>query len=245
MCGIWEIGGNEMEFLEYIRDLNMLSIAIRVVLSLLVGGIVGMERERKNRPAGFRTYILVCLGAALVMMTNQYVYQVYNTSDPVRLGAQVISGIGFLGAGTIILTGKSRIKGLTTAAGLWTSACCGLAIGIGFYEGAILGSLALVFTISGLQKFDTWMRKSSKYLDVYIEYNESKGTFRDFLQYAKENQFEISNIQVSREEYSRKEKGKSLCTSYILTLRSTVKRTHAEMVDILTEAKGIQYIEEL
>lgn len=234
-----------MEFLEYIRQLNLLSITIRILLSLLVGGIVGMERERKNRPAGFRTYILVCLGSTLVMMTNQYVYQVYSSGDPMRLGAQVISGIGFLGAGTIIVTGKSQIKGLTTAAGLWTSACCGLAIGIGFYEGAIIGSLAVMFTISGLQSFDTKMRKSSKYLDIYIEYKEAKSGFRDFLQYAKENQFEITNIQVSREEFYHKEKDKALCISYILTLHSKTKRTHAEMINLLAQAKGIQYIEEL
>ena len=234
-----------MNFLEYIRELNTVSIVIRIILSLMAGGIIGIDRERKNRPAGFRTYILVCLGSALVMMTNQYVYQTYNVGDLARLGAQVISGIGFLGAGTIIVTGKSQIKGLTTAAGLWASACCGLAIGIGFYEGAIFGSLAILLTISGLQSFDTKMHKSSKYLDIYIEYNETKIPFRDFLQYAKENEFEITNIQVSREELTHQEKGKALCTSYILTLHSKIKRTHAEMIEVLAEAKGIQYIEEL
>lgn len=90
--------------LEYLRDLNVASISLRIVLSILIGGILGIERGRKNRPAGLRTYILVCLGSALVMMTNQYVYITFDTGDPVRLGAQVISGIGFLGAGTIVLT---------------------------------------------------------------------------------------------------------------------------------------------
>jgi len=197
-----------MEWLDSMRELHFSSMGLRILLSLLVGGILGIERERKNRPAGFRTYILVCLGATIVMMTNQYVYQEYQVSDPVRLGAQVISGIGFLGAGTIVMTGKSQIKGLTTAAGLWAAACCGLAIGIGFYEGAIMGSIAMLFTISGLQSFDTWMRKRSKYLDIYLEYNEGKGAFRDFLQYAKENQFEVMNIQVSREDNYRRDKGK-------------------------------------
>ena len=156
----------------HLRDLNLFSILIRICLSVLVGGILGMERGKKNRPAGLRTYILVCLGSALVMMTNQYVYITYQTGDPMRLGAQVISGVGFLGAGTIILTGRNKITGITTAAGLWTAACSGLAIGIGFYEGAILGGIAIAFTVSGLLKFDIWLRKKSRYLDLYIVFNE-------------------------------------------------------------------------
>ena len=232
-------------FLENSRDLSLLSIGIRILLSLIVGGIMGMERGRKNRPAGFRTYILVCLGAALVMMTNQYVYQTYNVSDPVRLGAQVISGIGFLGAGTIMMTGKNQIKGLTTAAGLWTAACCGLAIGIGVYEGAIFGSLAILFAISGLQNFDTWMRKRSKYLDVYIEYKESEIPFHDFLQYAKEKQFDITNIQINYDTPLYRDKNAKYSTSYILTAHTLTRRTHAESIDILSQAKGVQYIEEI
>ena len=152
--------------MEYLRDLNVVSISLRILLSILIGGILGVERGRKNRPAGLRTYILVCLGSALVMMTNQYVYVTFETGDPVRLGAQVISGIGFLGAGTIVLTGRNKIMGITTAAGLWTAACSGLAIGIGFYEGAVLGGLAIAFTVSGLLKFDIWIRKKSRYLDL-------------------------------------------------------------------------------
>ena len=86
------------------RELNLYSLIIRIVLSLFIGGILGFDRGRKNRPAGFRTYMLVCLGSTLVMITNQYVFQVFKSGDPVRLGAQVVSGVGFLGAGTIILT---------------------------------------------------------------------------------------------------------------------------------------------
>ena len=232
-------------FLENSRELSIFSIFIRILLALLIGGIMGIERGRKNRPAGFRTYILVCLGSTLVMMTNQYVYQTYQVSDPVRLGAQVISGIGFLGAGTIMMTGKNQIKGLTTAAGLWTAACCGLAIGIGFYEGAVFGGIALLFVISGLQNFDTRMRKRSKYLDVYLEYNESEIPFRDFLHYAKEKQIDITNIQISHDTPLYRDKMTQYSTGYILTVHTLVKRTHAESIDILAQAKGVQYIEEL
>ena len=120
--------------MDEIRFLTDSSIVIRILFSLVIGGILGLERGLKNRPAGLRTYILVCMGSCIVMMTNQYVYQVYGTGDPVRMAAQVISGIGFLGAGTIIVTRRNQIKGLTTAAGLWASACIGLSIGIGLYE---------------------------------------------------------------------------------------------------------------
>jgi len=231
--------------MEYLRDLNLISIIFRVFLAIVIGGILGFERERKNRPAGFRTYILVCLGSAMVMMTNQYVYDVYGLGDPVRMGAQVISGIGFLGAGTIIVTGKNKIKGITTAACLWTAACSGLAIGIGFYELALIGGVVIIFIMSGLHSLDTWTRMHSKYLDLYIEYNDADSTFSEFLVYARENQFEVSNVQANQEEFYHQEKGKQRAVSYTLTVKSLVRRTHAETIDILMKAKGIQYIEEL
>ena len=105
-----------------LQGINYFSITVRILLSVIIGGALGFEREQKRHPAGFRTYILVCLGAALVMMTNQYVFETFHTGDVSRLGAQVISGIGFLGAGTIIITGRNQVRGLTTAAGLWASA---------------------------------------------------------------------------------------------------------------------------
>ena len=231
--------------MEYLRDLNMISIIFRVFLAIVIGGILGFERERKNRPAGFRTYILVCLGSAMVMMTNQYVYDVYGLGDPVRMGAQVISGIGFLGAGTIIVTGKNKIKGITTAACLWTAACSGLAIGIGFYELALISGVVIIFIMSGLHSLDTWTRMHSKYLELYIEYNNAESAFSEFLVYARENQFEISNVQASQEEFYHQEKGKQRTASYTLTVKSLIKRTHAETIGILMKAKGIQYIEEL
>ncbi len=237
----WDLWGSTME---YLRDLNLISMLLRVFLSVLIGGILGMERGTKNRPAGLRTYILVCLGSALVMMTNQYVYITYQTGDPVRLGAQVISGVGFLGAGTIVLTGRNKIMGITTAAGLWTAACSGLAIGIGFYEGAILGGIAIAFTVSGLLRFDIWLRKKSRYLDLYIEYNTEKGAFSGFLQYAREHDLEVKNIQINKGYFNDSfEKQKTL--SYIVTISSHAHRTHTEIIEILAHEKGIQFIEEL
>ena len=153
--------------LDSLRDLNIYSIILRVFLALIMGGVLGVERGKKNHPAGFRTHMLVCLGATLVMMTNQYVFQRFQTSDPVRMGAQVISGIGFLGAGTILVTGRNQIRGITTAAGLWASACCGLAIGIGFYEGALVGGVLIIFVMSALNMANDMIRRNSKIIEVY------------------------------------------------------------------------------
>ena len=114
-----------------IREVTYLAIVLRITVAVILGGILGLERGLKNRPAGLRTYMLVCVGSCLIMLTNQYIFQVFGAGDPVRMGAQVVSGIGFLGAGTIVVTRRNQIMGLTTAAGLWASAAVGLAIGIG------------------------------------------------------------------------------------------------------------------
>lgn len=127
-----------------LKEPNIVSLAVRTILVILCAGVIGYDRNAHGAAAGFRTHILVCLGAMIAMSTGQYAVTYY-TADVTRIGAQVVSGIGFLGAGSIIVN-KRRITGLTTAAGLWASACIGLAIGIGFYEGAIIGTFAVWFT---------------------------------------------------------------------------------------------------
>ncbi|WAM31071.1 MgtC/SapB family protein [Caldicellulosiruptor naganoensis] len=135
----------------------MLEDILKIIFAILAGGLIGMERENVHRPAGFRTHILVCVGSTLVMMTSEYIFNVYykghGNIDVARLGAQVISGIGFLGAGTIIKDGAT-VKGLTTAATLWAVACIGLAIGIGYYKGAVVATAAVYLTLIFLKKFE-------------------------------------------------------------------------------------------
>jgi len=125
-------------------------------MAMVLGGVIGFEREIGNRPAGFRTHTLVCVGSTLVMLTSQYLFEAYSgivNLDPARLGAQVISGIGFLGAGTIIKYGP-HVRGLTTAASLWVVACVGLAIGAGFYWGAITATVLVYITLILLKKVE-------------------------------------------------------------------------------------------
>ena len=118
---------------------NSVAICGRLALAILTGTVIGIDRGLKRRGAGIKTHALVCLGSALVMLTSEYMSMNFEQkADLARLGAQVISGVGFLGVGTILVTEKQRVRGLTTAAGLWACACVGLAIGIGFVEGALV-----------------------------------------------------------------------------------------------------------
>ena len=130
----------------WLLEPNWITTLIRTLLAIICAGMIGYDRDRQGAPAGFRTHILVCLGAMIAMTTGQFAALHYGGVDATRIGAQVVSGIGFLGAGSIIVTRDKHITGLTTAAGLWASATIGLAIGIGFYEGAVIGTLAVYFT---------------------------------------------------------------------------------------------------
>lgn len=126
-----------------------MELLLRLTLACVLGGLIGIERERNRHPAGFRTHILVCIGSTLVMLCNIFIferYKNYANVDPARLGAQVISGIGFLGAGTILKEGVT-VKGLTTAASIWSVACIGIAIGLGFYTGSIFATILVLVTL--------------------------------------------------------------------------------------------------
>ena len=125
----------------------------RLLTAAVCGGMIGIERGRSNQAAGMRTYMLVCLGSAVVMMTGQLLYEEYET-DPARLGAQVISGIGFLGAGSILISGKMKIRGLTTAAGLWVSACIGLSIGAGFEALGAMATILVTMIMTVMKKVE-------------------------------------------------------------------------------------------
>lgn len=228
-----------MEFIDSLRELNVYTICFRVILSLFIGGCLGLERGKKNRAAGFRTYMLVCLGANLVMMTNLYVFQTFHTSDPVRMGAQVVSGIGFLGAGTIIVTGRHQIKGVTTAAGLWTAACCGLAIGIGFYEGAIICGATVLLIMAPMNYLEEQFRKRTKISEFYVEFG-GKRPFSSFLSDLRANGIEITDIQVSKNKLA-----KDVTFAAVITVKSLSKRYHSEIVQIISETEGVLFVEEL
>ncbi|MGM9978466.1 MAG: MgtC/SapB family protein [Clostridium sp.] len=225
--------------LHYLREVNTASIIIRLTLAVIFSGIIGLERGRKKRPAGLRTHILVCVGSTIVMITSQYMTDVLgNTGDIARLGAQVISGIGFLGAGTIIIDGKNKVKGLTTAAGLWSCACMGLAIGIGFYEGAIITCIFLFGIMTGLHKLDIYLQGNSKVIDIYAEFDNISAV-TDFISNIKETGARVSDIEMKKS----KESGGGV--GVIMTLKLPEKCDHTEYLINLHKSKGIQFVEEI
>ena len=222
-----------------LREVTYLAVALRIAAAVVIGGLLGLERGMKNRPAGLRTYMLVCVGACLIMLTNQYIYQVYGTGDPVRMGAQVVSGIGFLGAGTIVVTRRNQIKGLTTAAGLWTAAGVGLALGIGFYEAALVGGFAMFFVITLLQRMDNNMHRKSRQMEVYIELSKEIA-LGDFLRAVRDKELEIYNVQ--REQESDSDLGNR---AYIATIKSKKRSNHLEVLEMVQAVPGVAYLEEL
>ena len=160
------------EILDYLTEFNALSVLIRVIVAAIAGGLVGIERELHGRAAGMRTHMMVCLGAALTTMIGIFDLKVLSIdwADPMRIGAQVISGVGFIGAGTILLKkGSSQIRGLTTAAGLWVTAVIGLAIGAGFFEGAILTVIAVMLSFTLVYRLEIKMNNKRQRLFVYLE----------------------------------------------------------------------------
>ncbi len=221
------------------REVTYLAIILRVVAAVIIGGLIGLERGLKNRPAGLRTYMVVCVGACLIMLTNQYVCQVYGTGDPVRLGAQVVSGIGFLGAGTIIVTRRNQIKGLTTAAGLWAAAGVGLALGVGFYEGAFAGGLAVFVVMTLLQKMDNKMHRKAKVLEVYIELDKDTA-LGDFLREVRSRDIDVRDTV--REHDSETLEG---TRAYFSTFKLQKRQNHLEVIDDVRQIPGVVYLEEL
>ena len=224
-----------MEF----REITHLAIILRIVIAVLCGGAIGLERGLKNRPAGMRTYMLVCVGSCLVMLTNQYLYQVTQSGDPMRLGAQVVSGIGFLGAGTIIVTRHNQIKGLTTAAGLWSAAGVGLALGVGFYEAALVAGLAIFAVLTLLQRWDDQMHSKTRVVELYVELEQGT-TVGYFIRGVRNLDLEISNVQMEQDAAAE-----SNARGLIATLKAKKRCNHSELMDKIRQISGVRYLEEL
>ena len=161
---------NWLTLVNVLKDFNIVSVIARIFLAMLLGGFIGMEREKSRRPAGFRTHILVCVGACMTALIGLYVwYEMGDITDPLRIAAQVISGIGFLGVGTILVKEHDHITGLTTAAGLWTTAAIGIACGYGFYSAAFVGTLVVAITSAILFKLEKGTRRRNCVRSIYLE----------------------------------------------------------------------------
>lgn len=214
-----------------LRDVTLLSVTIRLLLAMICGGIIGIEREFKRRPAGFRTHILICLGAAMATLTSQYLYLCLGQyTDMARLGAQVVAGIGFIGAGTIIVTRRQRVKGLTTAAGLWAAAIIGLTLGGGFYEGGLFATALILVAELFFSRLEYWMLKNAPEVNLYVEHTD-KACIEALLRLFREADMKMLNMGIIRSDSTEKH---NACAIFTLRLR---KGTHPE--DLMDQARAI------
>lgn len=225
---------------DWLAEINIWSICVRLLLAVFCGGLIGVERATKKHAAGFRTYILVCVGSAIAMLTNQFIFQQFGSGDASRLGAQVISGIGFLGAGTILVTSRNQIRGLTTAAGLWACACLGLAIGIGFYTLAIASLVLIVLALTFFTYFEDFFNNRSKTMQLHLEL-DTRTNLKDFVHYIRENEMKIYSIE-HNPAYSSS--GLSVYTVSI-ELDKKDKKEHKHIINEIAKLEYVNYVEEM
>ena len=212
------------------------NIFIRIFAALILGCIIGLERGVKRRGAGTKTHTIVCLGSALVMLTAQYMEVAFpGTSDMARMAAQVISGVGFLGVGTIIVSGH-QVKGLTTAASLWTCACIGVAVGIGFLEGGILVCLLMLFALHVLPVIEKKAYKHSRYFTLYLDVETNKA-IPLLMELFRTEQILVDNFDVIKP----KVKGQPL--SIFATLIIPDMKKLDEYVQLVENIKGVLSVE--
>lgn len=211
------------------RGLTMESITLRMLLAVACGGVIGLERTFRRRPAGFRTHILICMGACITTLIGQFLvfYMGFDT-DVSRLGAQVIAGVGFIGAGTIIVTRHQRVKGLTTAAGLWTSAIIGLALGAGFCEAGMITALLVLAAETFFAWIERMILRKSPEINLYIRYNDSQ-TLERILALLRKNQVSILSMEVTRS------KGEELHKATAIFLLRQSNRLHRKQLPVLLE----------
>lgn len=221
------------------REITYESIVVRLLSAIIVGGLIGLERGMKNRPAGLRTYMLVCIGSCLIMLTNQYIYQYTGAGDPMRLGAQVVSGIGFLGAGTIVVTKHNQIKGLTTAAGLWASAGVGLALGIGFYEAALTATIGIYTILTILQRWEHRVHKKNRVLEIYVELLNSV-PLSELVQKLRDLDLNLEGIQFEPDGSPE-----NSARGIVVSLKSKKKQDHFVLKDNIRKIEGVVYMEML
>ena len=230
---------------------HLLNIFMRLTIAMVFGGLIGLERGKKGRAAGFRTYMVVCLGAALTMILGQYegymLTQVWketisNTdirADVSRFGAQVINGIGFLGAGTIIVTKHQEVKGLTTAAGLWASACVGLAIGAGFYEAVLLAFLAIFLSVRILTPVENVIIENARNMNFFVEF-ESLDDIGAII-----GQIKMQGAHIYEVDIDHGRDSQAQYPSAVFSISLQQKRTHTRMIAAISEVEHVRTINEI
>lgn len=215
------------------------AIIIRLLIAFIVGLVVGVDRASKRRGAGIKTHTLVCVGSALVMLTSEYMFRTFPEAkaDLARMGAQVISGIGFLGVGTILVTGKNQVKGLTTAAGLWTTACIGLAVGIGFIEGSIYCFILIIFIFKVMSIVDDWMHSRNKVLNFYLEFHN----YRDISVFT--NEINKKNMKIVDMSIIKGEVNEGIAVT--VSVEATEEKSRRTLLSSMQQMDAVKYAEEI
>ena len=226
---------------DFIREMNLLAITGRLVLAVICGGVIGLEREVRRRSAGFRTHILICMGSAITILTNLYLYQVMHLyTDISRMGAQVIAGVSFVGAGTIIVTRRHRVKGLTTAAGLWTASIIGLACGAGYAECAIFATMMVMLAELVLIRVEYRYVKLSRDVNLYVEYSMPI-TIQRLVRLLRTEKIPMNDMEVNRIA----DGDGGFHYSAILTIQITREELEQKIIRLFEETEDVLAVEKL
>ena len=227
-----------LEQINFLKELTFPSILLRTFLAMMLSGILGYEREKRHRPAGFRTYLVGCLGSCLAMMVGIYLSTNFFFFFSGRIPAQVISGIGFLGAGTILVTRQNQVRGLTTAAGLWAVACIGLALGAGFYTGALVVFAAIWISLRMLRIVHTHLNPALKSITLHVEFAKISD-MSQFIAFAKNEHCIIDHLEMTRP----KKTSESTAVSAIIALSFAEELTYSQIVETYGGLEGVTYID--
>ena len=236
----------------YLREFNFASVLFRLLLATTCGGLIGYGRARRRRAAGFRTFMLTCLGSALTVLIACYDYKMLTGDwadvvkvvgmkfDAGRYASQVVSGIGFLGAGTILATAHQQVSGLTTATGLFTSVCIGMAVGAGFYELVIVGVLLVIIVMNLMTPLEGEFKRRVRNINIYVEFvaMEDLAQIVDVIKQMGATIFEIDIEQNKRE-------GEKVPGAVISMKMQKGKASHSEMLSSIAELPCVMSIREL
>ncbi len=213
------------------------SIFLRLAMAMAMGAAIGYERAAKKSTAGLRTFSIVCSAAAFTMIINEYLIDRYGTGDPARLAAQVISGIGFLGMGSIILTSRNQVRGLTTAGTLWATAILGIALGAGMLVPSLIAFSIMLFTTTILYYISQHLERYNRYITIYLEVDKNAG-LRQIIETLTGQGYEVMQLQ----KHKSSPEG-DLTLQLDLNLKG--KYLHSDVVSHLGEMESIHYIEEV
>lgn len=224
-----------MGIIAYIEEFNAVSIAVRLLCAAIMGALIGYERAGNNQAAGVRTFAIVCLGAALAQIVDIRCIIHFGNGDPVRLSQGVINGIGFLGVGTIIVTKDNHIKGLTTAAALWTTAILGICVGTGYVWGSIMAFALVFIVIKCLSAVTKRINKHTREIELIIEVKDNDGTY-DVVNYIRDAGYEIVMLEKKKhDDYVKMN----------MEIKLNKKMEHSVIIDALYKIEKVKYIQEI